>query len=299
MAWKRSDILSFCALGVSILSLIVSAAISFVTFRYQYGEDLALDMLPLPHYFVHAYSVERSPDSPPRVRQVAAWYRMRLNNRSNKSVSVVDANFREDSGPDENLPSPFVSAVNYAAQSASLGEVIRLPFTLGAGEAKEFYVFLPTTVSEQLGRMLVTLMRGQDDKIDTELETILFLPNYFDDVRRRMLAELRSTKMGQIITFNDVNVKKLTINRAVLSLDQAGKASFRDAKNDAADGFRFKDGLQLYNEVTDQILSSKGLNIATINPPYSRYTLVLRTSTGGHYEIVLHPGKLPLDRLAP
>ncbi len=280
MSWKRSDKLALTALVVSVVSLLASGVVSILTFKYQFSEDLSIELLPMREMFLHAYQVERSPGSAPLVRKLAAWYHVRVNNRSNGSVSVVDAQYREDAGKNENVPTPFVASVDYTPGSATVATPIRLPFQLAAGEARELFVLLPTTVTDHVGRILITLLRSDDRIIDSDVETILFAPNYFEDIQKKILKEMRSTEVSKLVDFHAVNLGRMSVGRGLLSVAQDGSVIFRDTKNDAKDGFRFSESLDLQNRLNDVVLKSKGLTFASITSAFSRYLLVFRTSRG-------------------
>ena len=142
MAWLRSDKIAFSALCVSVVALLIAGITSVLSLRFQYSESVLVEALPSKEPMIHVYAVSRGPQSPPQVTQLSFWCKIRLTNRSNKAISIVEASYREDNRLKITLDEPFYSEIRYSANTVKLESPFELPVRLNSGDAKDFYALL-------------------------------------------------------------------------------------------------------------------------------------------------------------
>jgi len=297
MAWDRSDKISLLAMIVASGALIVSIVVPIITLRMQYAEELAVERLPVPHNNVHVFSLVRTKDTGPGVKQIATWYEMRLTNRSNKPISVVDGFYAEGNGSRFPLDGPFFSDVHYRDASVSLRKPLELPFHLEPGESIKFHVLLPRTVSPVTGRLLIPLMRSDDRTIDTRVEVMAFAPNLFDEMEKDMRKEYGKTELGKLVKMEAFDFDNFNFTRGLLYKQPDGTPVFRDAENNARDGFIFVDGTKLHTMLTDQMLKTDDVTSAMLTPDANRYIVSFQTGSGTLYRCKFSISDMPFDRM--
>ncbi len=295
MSWERSDKFALAAIIISLISLSISGIFSFISFQEQYGEDLAIESLDFGQDYVHVFSLARSKETGPLVNQIAMWYKLRIINNSNNPITVVDARYQEDNNTIVDIPEPFFSDVEYKGYDVKLRNSLSLPMRIEPGDVKEIFALLPTSVSESMGKLLLKILRINDIDYNTLVEKFLFIDNFFDTYQKEVLSDIKKRELSKYFNILDLNIDNLEFTRGLLQKTD-NKVIFLDYQSDADDGFIFKEALSLHNEVIDSMLVSKNLTFQMLEPNFDEYKILLQTSSGKGYKLILKRPNLFFER---
>ncbi|KZM39334.1 hypothetical protein OA92_20820 [Marinomonas sp. SBI22] len=298
MSWSRSDKISAIALVLSVISILVAGGFSYATYRAQYSENLKIELLkPDGDHKVVPYKIRRDKTDGVVVKEIGAWYGVRLSNLSNKPISIVESFYKFDGSRTwENLPQPYVGQVSHLDKLPKYVNYGFFPIMLGVGESVNIEVFLPSPIKKDLGREIVGAFREKDDVIDSQIEFILFYDQYFDELEDKILEGMKQGKISELIEFYKPNIDGMDAVRLPFIENDDLSYTARDSE-DNKDGFVYVESLSLYNKMIERMLEVEGMDISAVEPPIEGVDLVLQTASGEMYSLTLSFNENSLSRL--
>lgn len=162
-------------------------------------------------------AIQITEDRSTKISQLAAWFNLTVVNKGPVPVVIKEIYVQyHNSRFEESRPIGMFRNVEGAGETVSVGDSIRTPLTLDAGEALLAHVLLPIPVSEELGKLLA--------RTNTDL---LFRSEWFrKEIDESIQMMSRSSAPGFIGLKTELGIKSVEVRDSVLHRAE-GRVSVR------------------------------------------------------------------------